>query len=129
LLHQALDRATCDRNAFSVHLLPDFICPIDLHVALSDALDLGLQERIAFGSRTQPRRIAQLCSVAPIARRGNPQDCADRLDPEGAAMLIDKGLQDFVRRSNSAWAKNALASLKISLARRSVQQQLLLPPH
>src|SRR6185312_9836749 len=55
----------------------------------------------------------------PIARRGNPQDLADRLDPEGVAMLIYKGLQDFRRRSSSAWAKNALASFRISLARRN----------
>ena len=34
-------------------------------------------------------------------------------------MLIDEALQDFRRRSSSAWAKNALASFKISLALRS----------
>jgi len=51
--------------------------------------------------------------MTPIARRGNPQDLADRLDPEGAAMLIEEGLQDFRRRSSSAWAKNALANFRI----------------
>lgn len=30
--------------------------------------------------------------AASVARRGNPQDLADRLDPEGVAMLIDEGL-------------------------------------
>jgi hypothetical protein len=34
-------------------------------------------------------------------------------------MLIDEALQDFRRRSSSAWAKNALASFKISLALRN----------
>ncbi|KGU74559.1 hypothetical protein Y038_6006 [Burkholderia pseudomallei MSHR543] len=34
-------------------------------------------------------------------------------------MLINEGLQDLKRRSSSAWAKNALASLRISLVRRS----------
>ncbi|MDN8071398.1 hypothetical protein QZN19_33175, partial [Burkholderia vietnamiensis] len=34
-------------------------------------------------------------SMASVARRGNPQDLADRLDPEGVAMLINEGLQDF----------------------------------
>jgi len=34
-------------------------------------------------------------------------------------MLIDEVLQDSRRRSSSAWAKNALASFKISLALRS----------
>lgn len=43
-----------------------------------------------------------LCSMAPVARRANPQDFADRLDPEGVAMLIDEGPQDFRRRSSSA---------------------------
>ena len=34
-------------------------------------------------------------------------------------MLVDEFLQDFKRRSSSAWAKKALASLRISLALRS----------
>ena len=34
-------------------------------------------------------------------------------------MLIDEVVQDFNRRSSSAWAKNALASFNISLALRS----------
>jgi hypothetical protein len=34
-------------------------------------------------------------------------------------MLIDEGLHDFKRRPSSAWAKNALASFRISLARRN----------
>ncbi|WP_206731672.1 hypothetical protein, partial [Burkholderia pseudomallei] len=33
------------------------------------------------------RRIAKLCCMASVARRGNPQDLADRLDPEGVAIL------------------------------------------
>ncbi|MBR8313373.1 hypothetical protein KDW36_09195 [Burkholderia dolosa] len=43
---------------------------------------------IAFHLRTALRRIATLCRLAPVARRGNPQDRADRLDPEGVAMPI-----------------------------------------
>jgi len=34
-------------------------------------------------------------------------------------MLVDEGLQDLMRRSSSAWAKNALASFRISLVWRS----------
>ena len=34
-------------------------------------------------------------------------------------MFVDETLQNFSRRSSSAWAKNALASFRISLARRS----------
>jgi hypothetical protein len=57
--------------------------------------------------------------MPPISRRGNLQDLADRLDPMGIAMLVDEIPQDLSRRSSSAWAKNALASFRISLARRS----------
>src|SRR5450830_1339501 len=57
--------------------------------------------------------------MSPIRRRGNLQDLAERLDPIGITMLVDEGSQDFSRRSSSAWAKNALASLSISLARRN----------
>ena len=34
-------------------------------------------------------------------------------------MFIDKVPQNLIRRSSSAWAKNALASFRISLARRN----------
>src|SRR3990167_4980164 len=50
---------------------------------------------------------------------GDLQHFADRLDPEGLSMLINEVVQDFRRRSSSAWAKNALASFRISLALRS----------
>ncbi|NVM90098.1 hypothetical protein FHT32_003755 [Variovorax sp. SG517] len=54
-----------------------------------------------------------------ICRWGDLQDLAERLDPEGIAMLVDEVLQDLSRRSSSAWAKNALASFSISSAQRS----------
>ena len=57
--------------------------------------------------------------MAPIRRRSDLQNLAERLDPVGLSMLINEALQDFRRRSSSAWAKNALASFSISLARRS----------
>src|SRR6476469_4621015 len=57
--------------------------------------------------------------MTSIARRGNLQHLADRLDPVGIPMLVDKLPQDLKRRSSSAWAKKALASRKISLALRS----------
>ena len=99
-------------------------CCIDVAMTrmlfLPDTLDLWPQKLIASCAGTAPRRIAKLYGITPVARRGNPQDLADRLDSEGVAMLIDKGLQDFNRRSSSAWATNALASFRISLARRSL---------
>jgi hypothetical protein len=69
---------------------------------LPDTLDLGPQMFIAYRTSAAARRIAKLCSMASVTRRGNPQDLADRLDPEGVAMLIDEGLQDFRRQSSSA---------------------------
>ncbi|KVT03825.1 hypothetical protein WT24_25655 [Burkholderia sp. MSMB1078WGS] len=75
---------------------------MDLHVGLPDTLDLRLQKLIAFRAGAAFRRIAKLCCMASVARRGNPQDLADRLDPEGVAMLINEGLQDLKRRSSSA---------------------------
>lgn len=62
---------------------------------------------------SKQRRMSSIC------RWGDLQDLAERLDPEGIAMLVDEVLQDLSRRSSSAWAKNALASFSISLARRS----------
>jgi hypothetical protein len=36
---------------------------------------------------------------------GDLQYLADRLDPEGVAMLVDEISQDFSRRSSSAWVR------------------------
>ena len=45
----------------------------------------------------------------------------DDLVPVGQllAVLVDERLQDLIRRSSSAWAKNALANFRISLALRN----------
>jgi hypothetical protein len=116
---QPLDRATYHRDTFPVRLLPDFVRSVGLHVGMPNTHDLRPWKLIAFRAGAVPRRIAKLCGMAPVPRRGNSQDLADRLDPEGDATLINKGLQDFSRRSSSTWAKSALASFKISLVRRS----------
>ncbi len=55
----------------------------------------------------------------PVSRWGDLQHLADRLDPMRVPRLIDKRPHDLSRRSSSAWAKNALASFSISLARRN----------
>lgn len=90
-----------------------------LHVGLPNTLDLRLKNLIAFGVGAAFGQIAKLRSMASVARRRNPQNLVDRLDPKGVAMLIDEGLQELSRRWNAIWAKNALASLRISLVRRS----------
>ena len=81
LLHQPFDRAASHRDTLSVQLLPDFIRSVDTHVGLSDTLDLGPQAFIAYSTSAAARRTAKLRSMAPVARRSNPQDLADRLDP------------------------------------------------
>lgn len=50
---------------------------------------------------------------------GDLQDRADRLGPIHITVTIDVLLQRLSWRSTSAWAKKALASFRISLARRS----------
>ncbi len=90
-----------------------------LHVLVPHSRDLRLQRVVAAGASAAPLRLATTRRMASIAQRGDLQDLADRLDPEGVAMGIDEVPQDLSRRSSSAWAKNALASFRISLARRS----------
>ena len=73
--------------------------------------------------RDEPGRSAGAARAAALhgvdTLTGRPARLAERLDPDGIAMLVDEVLQDLSRRSSSAWAKNALASFSISLARRS----------
>src|SRR5436305_14383019 len=65
----------------------------------------------------QPRRaLAALALV--IGGRRHAQDPADRLDPEAAAVLVDVAAH-FGRSGSSSLAKNTLADLRISFARRS----------
>jgi integrase len=52
-------------------------------------------------------------------RRGDRQLRADRLDPVLIAMAVNEVDHHFGRRSSSAWAKDADALRRISLARRS----------
>lgn len=54
-------------------------------------------------------RMAGACSCY-ASRRALAFNCS---------MLIDKALQDYIRRSSSAWAKYALTNLRISLALRN----------
>jgi hypothetical protein len=119
LTHQPLDRAARHGHTFAVELTPDFVSAVDLHVGLPHALDLRHQACIALRATRAQRRVALTGCMAPVRRRGDLQDATDRLDPELLAMLVDEGLQDLMRRSSSAWAKNALASFRISLALRS----------
>ena len=75
--------------------------------------------RISLRTRRAQARIALSGYVLPVTRWGHLQHLADRLDPTGVSMLVDEGSQDLSRQSSSAWAKKALANLRISLALRS----------
>src|SRR3990167_5284095 len=119
LAHQALHGAACDGDAFSTQLVPDLVGTVDPEVRLPHATNLRRQFSIAQAASAQQRRVALTGRVPPVRRRGDLQHAADRLDPEFLAMPVDERIQDLMRRSSSAWAKNALASFRISLALRS----------
>src|SRR5262249_12317641 len=119
LTHQPLHRAARYCMAFPVELMPDFVGTIDLQVGLPDPFDLRHQNVIALSAHAAQRRVAPLGRISPVARRGDLQRLADRLDPVRVAMLINEIPHHLQRRSSSAWAKNALANLRISLALRS----------
>ena len=38
--HESLNGAAGNLNALSIHLIPDLVCPLKLHVGLPDLLDL-----------------------------------------------------------------------------------------
>ena len=119
LAYQPLHCAAGYPYAFSVHLFPDLVCTVHLPVGMPDPLNLGHQMPVLLGAIASDLRVASACGMQAVTRWGNLQEFADRLDPEGVAVAVDEIDQDLSRRSSSAWAKNALASLRISLARRS----------
>ncbi len=86
---------------------------------MPDTLNLRHQGIITLGTRRAQRRIVLYRNMTAITGRGNLQHLADRLDPVGVAMPVDERPQDLSLRSSSAWAKKALASFNISLARRN----------
>ena len=81
LLHQPFDRAASHRDTLSVQLLADFIrsgrhaCWLARYAGSRAA---GVHRVWHERSGATP---AKLRSMAPVARRSNPQDLADRLDP------------------------------------------------
>jgi hypothetical protein len=102
--HQALNSATSDSDAFAVQLLPDLVGAVDLHVGIPDTLNLRLEFGIPLRPLADEGRISLAGCMAPIRRRGELQNAADRLDPELVAMFINEGFDHFRRRSSSAWS-------------------------
>ncbi len=99
--HQSLDRAAGHGSAFAVHLVPDFVSTIDLHIGLPDTLDLQGQRDITLDACTTQLRVALTRCMTPVTRRGNLQDFANWLDPEGFTVLVYEILQDLSLRSSS----------------------------
>ena len=64
--------------------------------------DIGV---IALRTSTTQDWIALTSSMSSIPEWGDLQNLADRLDSVGVAILIDEAVQNFSRRSSSAWAK------------------------
>lgn len=119
--HQALHRAAGHSDTLPMHCSPDLLGPIDFTVGSPEAVNLKLEHFILLGPVGSKLRPAKPCCMTPISRRGDLQNPADRLNPKTASMLIDEGPRYFKRQSSYAWAKKALASFKISLARLSSQ--------
>src|SRR5512144_2107209 len=117
--HQALDGAPGYPNTFASQLPPDFAHPVDLKVLVVHPADRLRELEVASGPGWQPGWVRLPGLVFVIARWGDRQHRADRLDPIAVAILIDELQHHRPRRSSSAWAKNAAAWRKISLARRS----------
>jgi len=118
LCHQTFDGATGNFMNLSIKFVPDLACPVDPEIKRPGLLNERQQLGITLGPLASKLRVTLLRDMTPISRRGNLQHFADWLDPVVSPILIDKGVY-FSLRSSSALAKKALASFKISLARRS----------
>jgi hypothetical protein len=71
-----------------------------MHVGLPDALYRRHEGTVALRPGAAPVRLAQQRRVPPIARRGDLQDLADRLDPEGVTMLVDESLASLLHEDD-----------------------------
>lgn len=65
--HEPLHRTACHHDAFAVHLHPDLVGAIDLHVGLPDPLNLRDQGLVAPGAGTTSVGAAFERGAAPIA--------------------------------------------------------------
>src|SRR5690606_31726446 len=117
--HESFGRTTRHLDAFAIELLPHFVGAVNAIVLVPHALHFRLQRLVAFRPFRTTLRLAFSCLLFVVCRRGDRQDCADRLDPESVLVLVDVGDHHLRRRSSSAWAKKADAVRRMSFARRS----------
>src|SRR3954468_8151878 len=92
---------------------PGLAVAVGVVVVEVDLLDEGEQPLIPGGSRR-----AGAGGAVVVGGRRHVQDPADRLDPEARAVRVDERAH-FVRSWSSSVAKNTLAALRISFARRN----------
>ena len=78
---------------------------VDTKVFVEHASHHDLQLGVSPCPRRQPGRIAPPGDMVAVARRGDRQHSADRLDPVVGAVVIDEGDHRFSGRSSSAIAK------------------------
>src|SRR4030095_9569728 len=119
IAHESLHRATCRSDLLAIQLPPNLAHAVDLEVLVPEALDIDFELAVALRARRNARWINFPRPVLVVRRWGDRQLCADRLDPVVVTMSLDERHHHFPRRSSSAWAKNADALRRISLARRS----------
>jgi hypothetical protein len=82
--------------------MPDLAHTVDAEVRLEHTAYLNLQLRIPTRSRRGLGGIDTPRGMSMIGGRGDRQHRADRLDPVGVPVIVDKGDHDFERRSSSA---------------------------
>lgn len=114
--HQTLDGAARRCVAFALQLPPDLVSAVDPQVGLLHPFDAGHQFPVSKGLAAEQGRITLPGSVLKVCRWSDLKQPADRLDPMLLAVPVHEAIHHLSRRSSSAWAKNALASLRISLA-------------
>src|SRR5690606_28894251 len=112
-----LDRAARHRDVLASQLAPHLARAVDAEIVLVHTSDLRTKLLVTAHTLRSPLRSGLPGLDLVVRRRGDRQLLADRLDPVSVAVLVDKVHHHFGRRSSSAWAKNADALRRISLAR------------
>src|SRR5690606_22245397 len=119
IAHQPRHTAPGNIKPFPLHLPPDLAHAVDAEVLGKDPHDFRLEYLITLRSDRPAARITTLRNAFVVARWGDRQNPADRLDPICIAVLINERDHRLNGRSSSAWAKYAEALRRISLACRS----------
>lgn len=124
LTHQSLYRAASNIKALTLELLPDFHDAITLHIVIPDALDFIDQPLVLLDAGTSQFGLTGFDGMQVVTGRSDLDDATDRLDSVPVAVLVNKSIQDFLRRSSSAWAKYALGREHPLIVRMMLRRSL-----